>query len=312
MKDLKIIFMGNPAFAVPSLRLIYKNEYSIEAVVTNPSKRIGRGDNFQLTAVGQEAKTLDLKLLQPFDLREPNLLDEISSLNPDVFIVVAYKILPAALIAIPKLGSINLHPSLLPAYRGAAPIQWALINGETSTGITTFMIEKRVDSGNILMQEKMFIDPDDDYGSLAERMSEAGAKLILNTINGIQDRSIDKIPQDASAVTYAPKIKKSDCQINWDDPAEKIHNLIRALSPQPGAFSHVKNKRYKLYKTKILEPHASKLLPGTVVNRTDSNLWVQTGTGLLAIDEIQAEGKNKLNAENFLRGSKINTGDQFE
>ncbi len=304
--------MGNPAFAVPSLRLIYQNEYSIEAVVTNPSKRIGRGDNFQLTAVGQEAKTLDLKLLQPFDLQESNLLEEISSLHPDVFIVVAYKILPAALIEIPKLGAINLHPSLLPAYRGAAPIQWALMNGETSTGITTFMIEKRIDSGNVLMQEKMFIDPDDDYGSLAQRMSEAGAKLILNTINGIQDRSIEKIPQDASAVTYAPKIKKSDCQINWDDPADKIHNLVRALSPQPGAFSHVKNKRYKLYKTKTLKLPASKLLPGTVVNRTDSDLWIQTGTGLLAIDEIQAEGKNKLNAVNFLRGSKISVGDQFE
>ena len=211
-----------------------------------------------------------------------------------------------------KFPSINLHPSLLPAYRGAAPMQWALINGETTTGITTFLIEKNVDSGNILMQENMTIDPDDDYGSLSKRMSNDGAKLLLKTINGIQDRSIRGIPQDVSDVTYAPKILKSDCQIIWDNAANKIHNLVRALSPHPGAYSYMKSRRYKFFKTKILERPESKLLPGTVVNRTNSRLWIQTSSGLLAIDEIQAEGKNKLNTENFLRGSKISVGDQFE
>jgi methionyl-tRNA formyltransferase len=311
MNDLKVVFMGNGSFAVPSLRLLYERGISLKGVVTNPPKRIGRGKRLKLTAVGQEATNLGLNVLPTEELKSSAFLSEIKSLHTDLFIVVAYKILPEELIALPKFGAINLHPSLLPAYRGAAPIQWALINGEIVTGITTFQIQKTVDSGNILLQEKINIDPEDNHGTLSERLSIKGAKLILKTIEKIRDPSLQQTPQNESLVTYAPKIKKSQCTLDWQQPALKLVNLIRALSPKPGAFSIVCDKRFKFLRASVINNLDKKLPPGCIVKRSKTELWIQTGAGQLAVEEIQAEGKKKLGISDFLKGSNLKVGDQF-
>ena len=302
---MRIIFMGNPEFAVPSLQHISASSHKIIAVVSNPPKQIGRGKNFKETAVGIAAKAMEIPLLQPPKLIEKQFLQYLSWMKPDIFIVVAYKILSDKLLSIPKYGAINLHPSLLPKYRGAAPIQWALINGNSETAVSTISLSGKIDAGEILLQKKIDIKDKDNYGSLSSRLSEFGADLVVKTINGIEAGNLKGTSQDKSKVTLAPKIKPDDYQIDWTKTAKQIHNKIRAFSPSPGAFTRYNGKRLKIYSSSILENTSEKPKYGEIIICSENQLAIQTGKGLLEIDEVQIEGKKRMKIDEFMHGTKL-------
>lgn len=314
---MRIIFMGNPDFAVPSLQRVAESSHEIIAVVSNPPKRIGRGNKIKETAIGITAKAMEIPLLQPPKLNDRQFLQYLSWMKPDIFVVVAYKILSDRLLSIPKYGSINLHPSLLPKYRGAAPIQWSLISGDSQTAVTTISLSKQIDSGAILLQETVAIKNEDNYGTLASRLSEIGADLVVETLNGIEAGNLQGTPQDDSKVTLAPKIKSDDYKIDWTKTAEQIHNLIRAFSPSPGAFTIFNGKRLKIFSSLILD-NSSEPVParrsggrsgnincGEIVICNKNQLAIQTGNGLIEIWEVQLEGKKRIKVEEFLRGTKL-------
>lgn len=304
---MRIIFMGNPDFAVPSLQRISKSSHKIIAVVSNPPKRIGRGNKIKETAVGISAKAMEIPLLQPPKLNDKQLLQYLSWMKPDIFVVVAYKILSDRLLSIPKYGAINLHPSLLPKYRGAAPIQWSLINGDLQTAVTTILLSKQIDSGEILLQETVDIKDEDNYGTLASRLSEIGANIVVETLDGIEAGTLQGTPQDESKVTSAPKIKSDDYKIDWTKTAKQIYDLIRAFSPAPGAFTTINSKRLKIYSSTILDNSSDNNKCGEIVIYSKNQLVIQTGKGLLDIGEVQMEGKKRMKVEEFLRGTKLQT-----
>lgn len=304
---MRIIFMGNPDFAVPSLQRISKSSHKIIAVVSNPPKRIGRGNKIKETAVGISAKAMEIPLLQPPKLNDKQFLQYLSWMKPDIFVVVAYKILSDRLLSIPKYGAINLHPSLLPKYRGAAPIQWSLINGDLQTAVTTILLSKQIDSGEILLQETVDIKDKDNYGTLASRLSEIGANIVVETLDGIEAGTLQGTPQDESKVTSAPKIKSDDCKIDWTKQVNEIHNLIRAFSPSPGAFTTINNKRIKIFSSSMLDKSSDNNKCGEIVIYSKNQLVIQTGKGLLDIGEVQMEGKKRMKVEEFLRGTKLQT-----
>ena len=301
---MRIIFMGNPDFAVPSLQHISASSHKIIAVVSNPPKRIGRGNKIKETAVGIAAKTMDIPLLQPPKLNDKQFLQYLSWMKPDIFVVVAYKILSDRLLSIPKYGAINLHPSLLPKYRGAAPIQWSLINGDSQTAVTTILLSGEIDSGNILLQETVTIKNDDNYGTLADSLSEIGAELVVKTLDGIETGNLIGTQQDESKVTLAPKIKSGDCRIDWSRTSEQIHNQIRAFSPSPGAYTSFNRKRLKIYSSLMLDNLSNKMKCGEIVICSKNQLAIQTGKGLIEIGEVQIEGKKRMQVEKFLHGTK--------
>ena len=302
---MRIIFMGNPDFAVPSLRCIAESSHEIIAVVSNPPKRIGRGKKIKETVVGITAKAMEIPLLQPLKLNDKQFLQYLSWMKPDVFVVVAYKILSDKLLSIPKYGAINLHPSLLPKYRGAAPIQWTLINGDSQTAVTTIALSTKIDSGAILLQKPVDIKNEDNYGTLAKRLGEIGAKLTVDTLDGIESSNLPGTPQDESKASLAPKIKSSDYKIDWKKQAIEIHNLIRAFSPFPGAFTTFNNKRLKIYSSSLVENVSDNIKCGEIVINSKNKLVIQTGKGLLEIGEVQLEGKKRMRVEEFLRGTKL-------
>ncbi len=304
---MRIIFMGNPDFAVPSLQYISKSSHKIIAVVSNPPKRIGRGNKIKETAVGINAKAMEIPLLQPLKLNDKQLLQYLSWMKPDILVVVAYKILPDRFLTLSKYGAINLHPSQLPKYRGAAPIQWALINGDLQTAVTTISLSKHVDSGEILLQETVDIKDEDNYGTLASRLSEIGADLVVKTLNEIEAGNLQGTHQDESKVTLAPKIKSDNYKIDWTKTSEQVYNLIRAFSPSPGAFTTFNSKRIKVYSSSILDDSSNNINCGEIVFCKRNQLAVQTGTGLLEIGEVQIEGKKRMKIEEFLRGTKLQT-----
>lgn len=302
---MRIIFMGNPVFAVPSLQRISESSHEIITVVSNPPKRIGRGNKISKTAVGIAAKVMEISLLQPHKLNDKQLLQYLSWMKPDIFVVVAYKILPEKLLSIPKYGAINLHPSLLPKYRGAAPIQWALINGDSQTAVTTISLSGKIDAGEILLQKTVDIKIEDNYGTLANRLSEIGADLVVETLDRIEAGNLQGTVQDESKVTLAPKIKSNDCSINWKKSAEQIYNHIRAFSPFPGAFTIFNGKRLKIFSLSILDDSSGIGKCGEIVICSRNKLTIQTGKGLLEIREVQLEGKKRMKVEEFLRGTKL-------
>ena len=302
--------MGNPEFAVPSLKIIAESKYTLLAVVSNPSKFIGRNKTEKITKVGEFAKSQNIPLFQPQTLDDPEFLKEMNTLNPDYFLVVAFKILPASLLNIPQKGSINLLASLLPHYRGAAPIQRAIMNGERETGLTTFIIRRLVDTGSILMQMKVSINDSDTFGTLSEKMSKKGADLLLKTLNRLKDNSLFPQEQDHSNATSAPKIKESDSCIDWGQPAEIIHNQIRGLSPKPGAFTYFNGMRLKILRSSVNQSN-EKQNPGSVVFCDKKLLIIQTGYGHIELLTIQREGKKTMETPDFLNGVDINIGDTF-
>lgn len=298
--------MGTPEFAVPSLSAIYKSSHELVSVVTIPDKKKGRGQNITFSDVKKFAIAKRIDFLQPDDLTDEVFIEKLRSLKPDIIVVVAFKILPEIIFDIPVHGIFNLHASLLPKYRGAAPINRAIMNGETETGVTTFFLEKKVDTGNVILQQKIPILPEDNAGTLHDKLSELGAEVVMKTIDLI-DKSDKNIPpviiQNDSLSSKAPKIFKEDCLLSWNDLSVKIHNKIRGLSPYPAAYTRMIDKNIKILKSRLTEIK-SESGPG-VITISDNKLLVSTKDNLLEIEVLQPEGKNKMSARDFINGLKI-------
>ena len=305
---MRIVFMGNPAFAIPTLKTILTSTHELAAVVSNPPKPMGRGQRLRHTAVGSYAVEHDLSVIPVEDTNSDSFITELKALNPDIFVVVAYKILPDPVIKIPPYGAINLHASLLPRYRGAAPIQWALMNGEPVTGVSIFQIASKVDTGAILKQKEIPILADDNYLSLSTRLCETGAGMIIHTLNELESGTMVSKTQDSSRASRAPKISKKMNVIDWSWPADKIHNWVRGLAPHPGMITEINSRQLRIYKTSIWKDSV-KFRPGTVMFKSKNELRVSTGDGALALIEIQLEGKKRMPVEHFLLGFPIEEGD---
>jgi methionyl-tRNA formyltransferase len=302
---MKIIFMGTPEFSLPSLKFLLESNHKILAVVTQLDKERGRGQKVSFTPVKQFAVERIIPIYQPEKLKgNKEFVEQMKSLEPDLFVVVAFRILPKEIFEIPKFGSFNLHGSYLPKYRGAAPIQWALINGETETGLTTFKLAEKVDTGNIYLQEKVDIYPEDNFETLHDRMSELGAKMVLTTVNLIESGNFELKDQDDSLASPAPKITKEICRVDWKKPAIEIHNLVRGLSPHPAAFFTYNNKVIKIYKTEV---QTGMNLQSFQFRQTKTELVVGCGRDAIRILELQQEGKKRMSAEDFLRGFSFQT-----
>ena len=309
---MNLVFMGNPTFAVPALEKLAASDYQIVAVVSNPPQKMGRGKKIRETAIAIKAKSMGLDVIQEQDLKSGHFVSKLKELDADLFVVVAFRILPNSLITIPKLGSINLHGSLLPAYRGAAPIQWALINGEDETGLSTFFIAPKVDTGAVICQDKLPIHPNDNYGTLSERMGILGSDLLVETINLIESGSASAIKQNDNQATLAPKITKDMTIIDWSRPARELHNLVRALTPTPSATTIIKGKRIKIQETWVdNDDNGSNYLPGEITAIKKSIVSVQTGNGHLLIHRVQLEGKKTMDIGSFMNGFALNIGDRF-
>ena len=297
--------MGTPEFSVPVLQSIAVAGHEIVAVITAPDKPSGRGLTLSESAVKKAAVEMGLPVLQPDKLKGEEFIATLKNLNPDVAVVVAFRMLPEAVWRIPTKGTLNLHASLLPDYRGAAPINWAIINGETETGMSTFLIDKEIDTGALLMQEKFAIPAEWDAGKLHDFMMTRGGDLVVKTLEAIENNSVKPVPQFADAKHHsAPKIFKDTCRIDWTWNVVHIHNLVRGLSPYPTAFTALDGKLMKVFKGKSLKG-AAPALPGTVFSNEKNYLAIACEDGLYELMEIQLEGKKRMTTEEFLRGYKL-------
>jgi methionyl-tRNA formyltransferase len=296
---MNIIFMGTPEFAVPSLKKIYNSKHKLLAVVTAPDKERGRGRNVSFTPVKEFVLQNHIPVFQPEHLKEKNFIDSLKELAPDLFIVVAFRILPREVFTIPTNGSFNLHASLLPKYRGAAPIQWSIINGDKETGVTTFALEDRADTGNIFIQKKIEVLDKDNFGTVHDKLSILGADVVIETIDLIQTGKFTLIYQDDTLASPAPKINKENGLIAWHKPASDINNLIRGLSPYPGAYFFLKDKLIKIYTASVNKEKVLK--PGEILSGKEE-LVIGCGKFSLNVLELQQEGRKKLSVSEFLRG----------
>lgn len=308
-RDLKIVFMGTPEFAVASLDALVTAGFNIVGVVTAPDKPAGRGMKLNESAVKKYTVEKSLKILQPEKLKNPEFLEELRSLRADVNVVVAFRMLPEVVWNMPPLGTINVHASLLPQYRGAAPINWAIINGEKETGVTTFKLQHEIDTGNILLQEKIKIGDDETAGELHDRMKIIGAELLVKTIRGLADGTIKEQRQEtedssAEVIKHAPKIFTETCKIDWSKTVDEIYNQIRGLSPYPCAFTYLNNKMLKVYRAeKEIEVNAFD--NGSVHTDGKTFLKFACSNGFIHVTDIQLEGKKRMNVEDFLRGWRM-------
>jgi methionyl-tRNA formyltransferase len=300
----RIVFLGTPDFAVASLHALVESGFPVVAVVTAPDKPAGRGLKLTESVVKQYAIQKNIPVLQPLKLRDPEFLDQLKSFQADIQVVVAFRMLPEIVWAMPPFGTINLHGSLLPQYRGAAPINRAIMNGETKTGVTTFKLQQEIDTGNILLLEEIPIGPNETAGELHDRMKEIGARLVIKTIRGLMDKTLQEKSQgtaDPGSLKTAPKIFTSDCEINWLEPVSKIHNQIRGLSPFPGAFTSFKEKTLKIFRARNEKKDHGKI-PG--IMETDGKDWLRfsASDGYIYVEEMQLEGKKRMQTAEFLRG----------
>jgi len=297
--------MGTPEFAVPALEKLVAAGWNVIAVITAPDKPQGRGQKLVGSPVKEAAERLTIPVLQPTNLKDPGFQQELKELAADLQIVVAFRMLPEAVWDMPPLGTFNLHASLLPNFRGAAPINWALIQGEQETGVTTFFLQHEIDTGNILFQEKVAILPEDNLGSLYEKLMGMGADLVLRTVEAIAAKNIHPKPQDeALAIHKAPKIFKETGKIDWTASATSIHNLIRGLSPYPGAWTELQGKTCKIFTSTTLEGKLSGKAPGEWTSDFKTYLHFQCGEGILVVQELQLEGKKRMKVDELLRGWK--------
>jgi len=309
MKDrqhpLRIVFMGTPSFAVASLDILVKNGFDIAAVITAPDKPGGRGMKLQTTPVKEYALEHQLPILHPTNLKSQDFIDELSSLQADLFVIVAFRMLPVVVWSMPPLGSVNLHGSLLPDYRGAAPINWAIINGEKQTGVTTFFLQHEIDTGPIIFAETIEITEHETAGTLHDKMMTIGAAVLLKTVTAIDKNNYPQIPQNQpSATKIAPKIFKETTTIQWDKSVEEIYNHVRGLSPYPAATAVLHQKKYKIFsveKTKITPAFP----PATILSDHKTYVHVYANDGYLSILELQVEGKKRMEIVEFLRGNKM-------
>lgn len=304
---MRIIFMGTPEFAVASLDALVNAGFTIVAVVTAPDKPAGRGMQLQQSAVKKYASEKNLPVLQPEKLKDPGFIAQLQELKADLQIVVAFRMLPEIVWNMPPMGTINLHGSLLPQYRGAAPINWAVINGEKETGVTTFKLKHEIDTGNILLQDRFSIGPDETAGEVHDRMKLIGANLLVQTIKGLASGSLQENPQEVliqnTTLKHAPKIFTETCIINWEETSLQIYNRIRGLSPFPGALTKLDGKVLKIYKSKADYQHPTS--PGTIITDGKTFLKFATIDGYIHVLELQLEGKKKMLIEDFLRGYRL-------
>ena len=304
----KIIFMGTPQFSVPGLQALHHDGYEIALVVTQPDRPKGRGRRITPSPVKQAARELGYPVIQPSSIKTPDFADQIKSLKPDFQVVIAYgKILPENVLALPRIGTINIHASLLPKLRGAAPIQWAVINGEAETGVCSMLMDKGMDTGDVLLTAKEAIEPDDTAGTLHDRLAVNGARVLIDTLKAFADNTIQPLPQDHSLATYAPMLTKDDGLINWNQSAESLENFIRGVTPWPGAYTFWGDKRLKIFSAGAIAADISEP-PGTVLMGFPDELRVATGDGVLSIQEIQGASGKRLTVEEFLRGHPIQAG----
>ncbi len=310
--ELRIVFLGTPDFAVESLRRIVDGGYNVVGVVTMPDKPAGRGKHLQQSAVKQFAVSRGLKVMQPERLKDDAFVEELRSLQADLFIVIAFRMLPEVVWSMPRLGTFNLHASLLPRYRGAAPINRAVMNGDAETGVTTFFLKHEIDTGDIIAQERIAIGPDEDAGSVHDRLMELGATLTIDTIEHILAGDLKPIPQDellkGEEPTPAPKIFKDTCRIDWNSPARDIHNHVRGLAPYPAAWSTLiagdtPQGSLKVFATRVLDEKSTSA-PGTLTV-TDGRLIADTATERIELLSVQAPGKKRMPTADFLRGCRL-------
>ena len=298
--------MGTPEFSVPVLHAIKADGFDIAAVITAPDKPAGRGMQLQQSAVKQYAVENGLAVLQPTNLKNQEFIDALKALHADINVIVAFRMLPEAVWNLPPLGSVNLHASLLPDYRGAAPINWAIIRGEKVTGLSTFFLQHEIDTGKIIHQEKIIIEAEDDAGSLYEKMKMQGAQLMVKTLRAIEAKdypSIDQSIPDPSKT--APKLSKENCQINWNDTATNILNHIRGLSPYPAAWTILNGRFFKIFKATAHIQDGTGKSPGLIESDNKSYLHVYTTDGYLSLEDLQMEGKKRMSIEELLRGYRM-------
>ena len=298
--------MGTPEFAVQSLKILVDHHFQIVAVVTAPDKPSGRGLQLHPSPVKQFALENNIPVLQPDKLKSPEFIKQLKSYNADLQIVVAFRMLPEIVWNMPRLGTINLHASLLPDYRGAAPINWAIINGEKETGITTFFLKHEIDTGDMLLQEKIAIEENDTAGTLHDKLMIRGAELILKTAEMVADGNYSPIPQSSSSNKTAPKIFKENCLINWDQDVEMIRNFIRGLSPYPAAYTFLDNKLLKIFDVAV-EQTKLNINPGSVLSDNKTYLKFAAQNGFVLINDLQLEGKKRMPVKEFLKGNQIKT-----
>jgi methionyl-tRNA formyltransferase len=305
---MRIVFMGTPDFAVPSLEALLKSEDHVVGVVTQPDRPKGRGHILAPPPVKTIAQRTGIPLLQPLKLKTQDFIDALAAWKPDLIAVTAFgRILHAPILSLPPKGCVNVHGSLLPKYRGAAPVQWAVINGETETGITTMLMDEGMDTGPMLLQERILIMPEDTAGTLAPRLAELGGRLLIETIRQLKAGTLKPRAQDSSQATIAPLLKKEDGVIDWTRSAQSIANRVRGLSPWPGAYTFLDHDRWNIWSA-VAKPTHSNEQPGTIIDLTKHSIQIATGEGVLAPVEIQTANSKRMTVAQFLAGHRVSVG----
>lgn len=310
---MRVVFMGTPDFAAGSLRALLASGHEVAAVITQPDKPRGRGKETQAPPVKEEALKAGIPVHQPQRVRDPEFVRLLEEYQPDVIVVVAFgQIIPQPVLDLPRFGCVNVHASLLPKYRGAAPIQWALIDGEKTTGVTTMKMDAGLDTGDILLAREVEIAPDETGGSLFDKLRETGSALLLETLEGLERGTVTPVPQPKDSPTaYASMLTKQMGAIDWNRDAASIERLVRGLTPWPGTYTHLRGKTLKIWRVSVRDEDTGEN-PGTAALVSKEELGVQTGGGLLMIEELQLEGKKRMGTEAFLRGFSLREGDIFE
>jgi len=308
MQKQKIVFFGTPEFAVPSLQLLVDRKEEVLCVVTQPDRPVGRGQKLKFSPIKELALKYDIKILQPEKIKDLKFINQFQNLSADLAVVAAYgQIFPKNLLEIPKNGFINVHSSYLPFYRGAAPINQVIINGEKETGVTIMLLDEGMDTGDIILQEKTAIGPKENASMLHNRLSVFGAELLGQAIDMLGPEGWKPVPQDDQKATYAHLLKKADGQINWGLPAETIFNQIRGMTPWPGCFTHLNKKILKIHQAEMLDTK-KEIAPSQIISVSGDGIAVSTGKGTLLLKEIQLEGKKRMAAEDFIKGHKLEAG----
>ena len=309
---MRIVFMGTPDFSVPALEALVKGGHQVIAAVTQPDKPKGRGKAVLMTPVKEKALEMGIPVYQPVKVREPEFVKTLADLAPDVIVVVAFgQILPKSILEIPRYGCVNIHASLLPKYRGAAPIQWAVIDGEKETGVTTMFMNEGLDTGDMLEKEVVPLDPKETGGSLHDKLSAVGGRLILSTLKGLEDGTLKGTPQTDEGSCYAKMLKKSLGDIDWTMDGAAIERLIRGLNPWPSAYTSLHGKTLKIWDADVTDREYG-VEPGTVAEVSKDQLIIQTGKGSLSVRSLQLEGKKRMDIEDFLRGYSLEKGTVLE
>ncbi|HQL00154.1 MAG TPA: methionyl-tRNA formyltransferase [Smithellaceae bacterium] len=312
MDKPKVVFMGTPAFALPALEALHNHAMPVIAVITQPDRPSGRGQKEIAPPVKHLAQKLGLPVLQPQKVKDPEFLDTLGPMEPDLIVVAAFgQILPKTIIDLPSLGCLNIHPSVLPRYRGAAPLNWTLIRGDQLTGVTIMLMDEGMDSGDILMQQETPVGPDETYGELHDRLARLGAELLIQTIDEVVAGRAKRISQDPALVTFAPRLTRETSRIVWNAPASDIVNLIRGLSPAPAAWTRLDGKTLKIYRA-LFQPAPPDAEPGTVLAANREGIAVAGADAAVLLTDIQLEGKKRMPAADFLRGYPVQEGDRLE